>query len=135
MFDAWAHEGDPLRRSFLETLSRASRGKRWVEEQRWSERREELARRRRVEHTHPVSKIERPAIIAGVVAALFAIFVPLGAALVDAGLAANESWAFWTGVTLYVAWSCSSLVARRGCSAADPGQRAERCSRCLRWSP
>ena len=103
MFDAWAHEGDPLRRSFLETLIKSLSRKRWVEEQRWSERREELARRRRVEHTHPVSKIERPAIIAGVGAALFAILVPLGAALVGAGLAANESWAFWTGVAFYVA--------------------------------
>ena len=101
VFDAWAHEGDPLRRSFLETLIASVSAKGWIEEQSWGERRENLARRRRVEHTRPVSRIERPAIIAGAGAALFAILVPLGAALVEAGLSANRNGAFWSGVVVY----------------------------------
>ena len=101
VFDAWAHEGDPLRRSFLETLIASVSAKGWIEEQSWGERRENLARRRRVEHTRPVSRIERPAIIAGAGAALFAILVPLGAALVEAGLSANRNGAFWSGVAVY----------------------------------
>ena len=105
VFDAWAHEGDPLRRSFLETLIKSVSAKHWIEEQSWGERCENLARRRRVEHTRPVSKIERPAIFVAAGAALFAILVPLGAALVEAGLAADMSWAFWIGVAV-----CAVLV-------------------------
>lgn len=101
VFDAWAHEGDPLRRSFLETLIKSISEKGWIEKQPWSERCESLARRRRVEHTRPVPKIKPPAIIAGALAALFAILVPLGAAFVEAGLSANRSWAFWVGVVVY----------------------------------
>ena len=101
VFDAWAHEGDPLRRSFLETLIKSVSAKGWIKEEAWDERRESLARRRRVEHTRPVSRIERPAIIAGAIAAFFAILVPLGAALIEAGLAANRSRAFWVGVAVY----------------------------------
>ena len=103
VFDAWAHEGDPLRRSFLETLIKSISAKGWIEEQSWRERCENLARRRRVEHTRPVSRIERPTIIAGIFAAFFAILVPLGAAFVEAGLAADRNrWAFWIGVAVYV---------------------------------
>lgn len=54
VFDAWAHEGDPLRRSFLETLIKSISEKDWIKRQPWSERRESLARRRRVEHTRPL---------------------------------------------------------------------------------
>ena len=102
VFDAWAHEGDPLRRSFLETLIKSISAKGWIEAQPWGERRAELARRRHIEHTRPVSRIERPAIIAGAVAALFAILVPLGVALIQAGLSTDRSWAFWVGVAVYV---------------------------------
>ena len=44
LFDAWAHEGDPLRRSFLEKLIISLAAKSWVDEKAWGERREELAR-------------------------------------------------------------------------------------------
>lgn len=101
VFDAWAHEDDPLRRSFLETLIESLSRIDWINDQRWSEKREELARRSRVEHTRPVSRIESPAIIAGAAAALLAILVPLGAALVDAGVAANRSLALWSGLICY----------------------------------
>ena len=101
VFDAWAHEGDPLRRSFLETLIKSVSAKGWIGEQSWAERSENLARRRRVEHTRPVSRIERPAIIAAAGAALFAILVPLGAALVEAGLAADKSPALWIGGAVF----------------------------------
>ena len=99
VFDAWAHEGDPLRRSFLETLIKSVSAKGWIEEQPWGERRENLARRRRVERTRPVPKIERPAILAAAGAAVFAILVPLGAALV-AGLAADRSETSWIWVVV-----------------------------------
>jgi len=102
VFDAWAHEGDPLRRSFLETLITSISAKGWVEDGPWRERCEELAKRRRVEHTRPVSRIERPAILAGAGAVLFAILAPLGAALIEAGLSASEHPALWSGVAISV---------------------------------
>ncbi len=73
LFDAWAHEGDPLRRAFLDKLITSLAPTGWVDEKAWSDRREELARRRRVEHTRPVPKLEAPAIVAAALAALFAI--------------------------------------------------------------
>ncbi|MDQ3820580.1 MAG: KAP family NTPase, partial [Acidobacteriota bacterium] len=36
-FDAWAHEGDPLRRTFLETLIRRLEKKEWVSKPEWDE--------------------------------------------------------------------------------------------------
>ena len=89
VFDTWAHEGDPLRRSFLEELIRSLVRKSWVNEASWSERREELAKRRRVERTRPVAKLEKPAIVAAAAAAAFAIFLPAGTTLIGAGLTAD----------------------------------------------
>ena len=102
LFDAWAHEGDPLRRSFLEKLIISLAAKSWVDEKAWGERREELARRRRVEHTRPVAKLETPAIVAGAVAALFAIFLSAGAVLFEAGLPTEASWPRWVGLAIHV---------------------------------
>lgn len=54
VFDAWAHEGDLLRRAFLESLSRyldgsdrvaGEGGSSWLDQKGWQQRREELARR------------------------------------------------------------------------------------------
>ena len=102
-----------MRRSFLDKLITGLAAEDWVDETAWGERREELARRRHVEHTRPVAKLETPAILAGAGVALFAILVPLSAALVDAGLAAEKSWAFWTGVGVY-----GALVLLVGCGTA-----------------
>ena len=101
VFDAWAHERDPLRRSFLDKLISGLATKGWVNERVWSNRREELARRRRVEHTRPVSKLETPVIVAGVGAVLFAILLSAGAALLEAGVAADPSWSPWIGVAIH----------------------------------
>lgn len=100
LFDAWAHERDPLRRSFLDKLIGSLGNKGWVDEEAWSERREELARRRRVEHTRPVSRLETPAIVAGVGAVLFAILLSAGAGLLEAGVASDAGWPAWIGVAI-----------------------------------
>ena len=47
-----------------------------------------------------MSRLERPAILAGGVAVLFAIFAPLGASLIEAGLAASKSSALWSEVAI-----------------------------------
>ena len=85
IFDAWAHEGDPLRRSFLEGLSQALGARGWVDAERWAEKREELANRRRVEETETSPNLTR----FGKLLSLSGLLVPLGIALVaaNAGLA------------------------------------------------
>lgn len=90
LFDTWAHEGDPLRRSFLEELIGNLLAKSWVDEETWTGRREALAKRRRVEHTRPVAKLETGAIVAAVVAVIFAALIAVGAALIGAGLTGDE---------------------------------------------
>ncbi len=47
VFDAWAHEGDPLRRTFLESLISFLSKKKWIDESRWAKRVEELSGRRK----------------------------------------------------------------------------------------
>ena len=96
VFDAWAHEGDPLRRSFLETLIDILLGeKEWVDGKKWRERREHLSRRDRVEHTRP--RITPAGIVAGV---LFAVLVPSGVALLNAGLSSGDpaTWRSGAGI-------------------------------------
>ena len=53
VFDAWAHQGDPLRRTFLEQLIRSMQDAGWVGRGEWDERAASLSRRRR-EETHRV---------------------------------------------------------------------------------
>ena len=53
VFDAWAHQGDPLRRTFLEQLIQCMQEASWVARAEWDERAAGLARRRR-EATHRV---------------------------------------------------------------------------------
>lgn len=48
VFDAWAHEGDPLRRNFLERLVDFLVESHWLQRERWRLLRDELAGRRKV---------------------------------------------------------------------------------------
>ena len=90
LFDTWAHEGDPLRRSFLQELIGSLIDKTWVGKEPWHSRLEELAKRRRVERTRPVAKIEKPAILVGLAAVILAVLLPIAAELINAGLAGNK---------------------------------------------
>ena len=86
-FDAWAHEGDPLRRSFLERVitDLSADGVEWIRRSEWQERRRELTGRRRTTVTIP-----RPSLTwKGRVFAVVALFAPLGSVLVGAGLASD----------------------------------------------
>ena len=63
-FDAWAHEGDPLRKSFLEGLANSLARNQWVDPKKWRRRIEELSsrfRKRRtvtVESSHQGSELK-----------------------------------------------------------------------------
>jgi hypothetical protein len=94
-FDAWAHEGDPLRRTFLETIIRTLQERKWIKKDDWDERIEELANRREVVKTKDSLSITRW----GRVIAFTLLLIPIGSAFITAALREN--------VTLYrgpVAW-------------------------------
>lgn len=78
IFDAWAHEGDPLRRTFIESLVRGLQKKRWVDPEAWNNKLDRISNRRRESETKSTS---RPTALAYCFA-ISLLFVPLGTALV-----------------------------------------------------
>ena len=81
VFDLWAHQGDPLRRTFLESLIARVQEIGWVDREYWNRRRDELTRRRRENTTRTVPRLTG----AGVSFALTLLVIPIGAALISAG--------------------------------------------------
>lgn len=102
-FDAWAHEGDPLRRTFLETIIEQLKEKgegdaKWVDPGEWEKKLEEISQRRTVEENKNVPKLDwwDKTLIFSLA------FVPLGNVLLGAALreevtirwAAPPAWKF-----------------------------------------
>jgi hypothetical protein len=82
VFDAWAHEGDSLRRTFLESLIERLTRKKWLEDKAWNERLEYLAGRRKV-----TEQASRPHLSPlAIVLAITLLFVPIGSSLFDSRL-------------------------------------------------
>ncbi len=82
VFDAWAHEGDPLRRTFLETLISAFVDADWISEKEWADRRDHLSRRKKVSET-----VTTPRLTPFAKYLLTSTFlVPIGFALMNSGL-------------------------------------------------
>lgn len=86
-FDAWAHEGDPLRRTFLETVveqlkEKQQAGGAWIDAAEWEKRLDVISQRRKVEENKNVPKLSR-----WDKALIFSLaFVPLGNAILGAAL-------------------------------------------------
>lgn len=107
-FDTWAHEGDPLRRTFLESLIVHLQEEGWVDHQKWDEEREYL--------THRVvnSKIKTVSTVTclGKLFSVAVLFVPVGAVFLNAGLArgitlsntGTPAWTFVVGLVLSLLW-------------------------------
>jgi len=79
---AGAHEGDPLRRTFLETVVRELIALTWVEEEKWSNRLEELAQRLEVKRTKTVPQVTPLGKFVG----LSLFLVPVGLTFITAAL-------------------------------------------------
>ena len=103
VFDTWAHEGDPLRRSFLEKLIDSLTRKCWIDEASKDKRLDELATRRHVERT-------RLGLLAGV-AAVAALVLSLSTALISGGLASSSPGWVWWGVGFSLAAIAAVIVA------------------------
>jgi len=77
VFDAWAHQGDPLRRAFLETLIRELAEVKWVDKPVAEAFRKKLSGRTRTTNTTSTPKLSWE----GRFAAITAVLLPLGIAL------------------------------------------------------
>ncbi len=90
-FDAWAHEGDPLRRSYLETIIRTLQSNDWLLDQlKWNKILQGLAKRRKETSTRITPK---PTPL-GVALAISILLVPIGTTLLAAVLRTGVEQAY-----------------------------------------
>jgi energy-coupling factor transporter ATP-binding protein EcfA2 len=83
VFDSWSHQGDPLRRSFLEELIRLVTEAGWTATDSWSDDLDALSGKREASRTITNPRLSP----AGRFVALGALFVPLGYLLLAASFA------------------------------------------------
>lgn len=97
VFDAWSHEGDPLRRSFLERLAAFFEEVGWAKKGQWKDRLDALTGQREETHTttEPILTPEGRGM--GVA---FALALPLGLAILNAQEVNAATWQFWVGLLL-----------------------------------
>lgn len=81
VFDTWAHQGDPLRRSFLERLMEFLKERKWIEEKTYEDLKERLNRSRE----EVVTKTKPILTFWGKLLALSLALTPLGSALSEIG--------------------------------------------------
>ncbi len=79
-FDAWAHEGDPLRRTYLESIVQDLSEAKWIDKEPWDKTLDELANRRKSTTTRITPK---PTWLGGIFAVSL-VLVPIGTTLVTA---------------------------------------------------
>jgi len=95
VFDAWAHEGDPLRRSFLEKLIDDLSGIGWIPKRKGEKTKKILAKRIKITTTTKAPRLT----LGGIFFAIAALLVPIGLALVrDQDL--PRSVPIWLGYAL-----------------------------------
>ena len=109
VFDLWAHQGDPLRRTFLESLITRVQELNWVNGEEWNRRLAELTRRRREDTTRVVPQLTG----AGRWFALTLLGIPAGAALISAGatLLAAEKFSSMTLVAAFLGLGVIGVLA------------------------
>lgn len=89
VFDAWAHQGDPLRRSFLETALEELIEKGWIRQKYWQGRKAELAGRKTVTEVTTTPRLT----LAGKLLTIPAALTPVGLVLLNAVLGGSiEIW-------------------------------------------
>jgi hypothetical protein len=101
VFDTWAHQGDPLRRSFLERLAEFLEERGWIGNETYNEVKEKLTQRKEtvITETSPVLNRWGKALV------FFLILLPLGSALVNV-----EGRSFWKWVGFVILGIPSAIV-------------------------
>ena len=95
-YDNWSHEGDPLRRAFLEELIRFLINKQLVEEDKWKKRIEELNLKVKEEFIDKTPQITN----IGMIFTVLTLFIPVGIALVNNFHPAFSPEWFYLGLVL-----------------------------------
>lgn len=90
-FDAWAHEGDPLRRTYLETVIHSLQKKGWVGIDVWNDVLEKVARRISTQKRKIIPKVSK----LGTIFTISILFIPLGINLI----AANPNGALYKDIS------------------------------------
>lgn len=85
LFDAWAHQGDPLRRSFLETITKHLIHRKWVNPEKWQMELDILSKKKQTTTTNSSPQLT-PFGIAIILS--FLLVVPIGVALLNAAIRA-----------------------------------------------
>ena len=106
VFDAWAHEGDPLRRAFLESLISFLSKKKWIDNIRWTKRIKELSGRLKRSTQQTTPRLSRIGMLLGV----SALLIPVGAPFLSNGLregitlwdGGNVNWSFIIGLNMVI---------------------------------
>jgi hypothetical protein len=115
-FDAWAHEGDSLRRAFLESLGARLQEAGWISREPWEELKWRLSHKQDVSET-----VSRPVLTPwGIGLTISLLLVPLGYALIRI---LNSTESVWTQRSWYGVIACiaapvivaglASLLAKR----------------------
>lgn len=108
VFDTWAHEGDPLRRTFLESLISYLIEKEWVDRGSWQKRLRRLAFRRKQIATKTVPRLS----LLGALLAFGLLVAPLGLALLNDALEDNlQLWRPWQGGSLHITGTIGVVLA------------------------
>lgn len=132
LFDAWAHDGDPLRRTFLETminrLTRKEVPRTWVRRQYWNRKKEELAKRRKVKKTTRIPRAKPFGKLFG----LSALLIPVGQPFVAAALQ-EENVQYWPNTGLPVAGKFLFEIGVAACLCLAPIWLVLLRWLCLRW--
>jgi energy-coupling factor transporter ATP-binding protein EcfA2 len=88
VFDAWAHQGDPLRRTFLENLiKQLSPYNQWIDAGNWKKKRDGLTKRLVITNSTTYPQLG----IGGLIFAFLLLLSPVASALVDSWLNSNAS--------------------------------------------
>lgn len=104
-FDAWAHEGDPLRRTYLETLIRHFQSlDTWIDKAKWDDNLKFLTNKKKITK---ITKHQKSTML-GRIFSLSLLFIPVGIPFINQGLrkgitidsALPFSWIFITGLLL-----------------------------------
>lgn len=99
IFDAWAHQNDPLRRSFLERVISSLIENGWLDSESWQKKLDELAKRR----TESETTTTPIATVFGKWLALFVFLYPFGVPIFAVGLDRSNDYATATGAALMAA--------------------------------
>ena len=124
-FDAWPHEGDPLRRTFLESLIATLSSHKWLVESEWTETLDFLSKRRKVTERRSAPRLTPLSIVLGI----SVLLVPIGTTLfsnqirdgIAFGADLRPDWLAILGLLLTLAplialvgWAAWVWVTRRG---------------------